>query len=1060
MFLLIVARCHVILSGMAIQNRWSGLAGWLRQATIVPALLAIVLAFVGGLAVSRLLYEALFPQAALLSRPLPVFLFGAVTAVLGGVLFRWLERQQSSSWTALIPFLPLALNLLYLTDPAVALIRSRLLFGLALWAAILLNASRLAPRFSRLAPRASRLAPYIWPIILILPIYLLTIGRVVGRADVFEFQVVAHQLGIAHPTGYPLFLLLGKLFTFLPISAVAWRVNFSAAVYALATVSLLVYLGWRLHGRYLPALLAAVAFALTPTFWSQAIEAEVYTLHTLFVTAALLIMIYLTMDGGRWTMDDGRRTMDGGRWFVLLFGLIGLSLTNHLTTLFLLPAAGLTLLFVYPDLLRPSSWRGHLPFLLKLAAALLLPLLLYLYLPIRWQMVNGEPMGLARFVDWVVGGRFQESLQWQAWLRDPTRWEVIGRLFLAEWRPWQIIMAGGGLLYLFWRNWRAALLTLVTGVGYTFYCLNYYVPDLNVFLLPAQLIIALAWGAAVAALFPDDERPTANDERPATNDQRDWFFVLRPSSLVPRPLPLVLWLVLLAVIGLRTAALWPQVDRSGDTALAHWGRAVLAQPLAADGAILADSEKIAPLYYLQQVEGLRPDMDIMVLPDEAAYRAELDGRIAAGQTVYLARFLPGLEGVYHLRSAGPLLEVRATPVTDDRQQTAARGRFGEIALLDWEIELEAAVDPAQTAVTFYWQTAAPLTQTQHIYLRWFDPERGQPYPARDGQHPAGNYYPTVAWRPGEIVSDYHLLPRPILPYAATLELQLAWGRPFSRPADLAWQTVGEIHLPATNPDYLPAVRPWRSQIGPLALRGSHTAAQIRPESDLSLMLIGYGSFKGLTLRLIGEDDGSVVTINDDAETEESVKSALSIPLDTHLPNGRYQIFASYPGETAVCGWLARPTDGCVLGELEISGVPLPDDAINFEDKIALLAVELGDVTLTPGGQLFVTFTWQGLAAMSENYTVFAQVLDENDRLAGQVDAWPLQGTYPTGQWRPGEVVRDPYLIHLDANLQPGSYRLIVGWYLLGTLRRLPVLDEMGTAVGDHFMLPGLTAGEE
>jgi hypothetical protein len=66
---------------------------------------------------------------------------------------------------------------------------------------------------------------------------------------------------------------------------------------------------------------------------------------------------------------------------------------------------------------------------------------------------------------------------------------------------------------------------------------------------------------------------------------------------------------------------------------------------------------------LQQIDGLRPDLDIMVLPDEAAYRAELEARLAAGQAVYLARYLPGLAGVYHLRSVGPLVEVSREPLT-------------------------------------------------------------------------------------------------------------------------------------------------------------------------------------------------------------------------------------------------------------------------------------------------------------------------------------------------------------------------------------------------------------
>ena len=1030
---------------MFIQNHWPGLTGYVVRATVAPALLAIVLTFITGLALSRLLYEAFFPQLLFLSRPLPVLLLGVVTAVFGGLLFRWLERRQTASWAALLPFLPLALNLLYLADPAVDLVRSRLLFALAVWAALLLTIKLFPSR--KFAPALFILSPLLF----ILPIYLLTMGRVVGRADVFEFQVVAYQLGIAHPTGYPLFLLLGKLFTFLPLGSVAWRVNLSAVVYAAITAVLLAYLGWRLYGRYRPALLAAVAFALTPTFWSQAIEAEVYTLHTLFVTAALLIMVGLLPGTG--SGQTAVKSASTGR-FVLLFGLIGLSLANHLTTLFLLPAAGLTLLFAYPDLLRPSAWRGHLPFLLKLLAAFLLPLLLYLYLPIRWQMVNGEPMGLARFVDWVVGGRFQDALQWQAWLRDPTRWEVIGRLFLAEWRWWDLALAAGGLLYLFGRHWRAALLLLVTGVGYTFYCLNYYVPDLNVFLLPAQLIIGLGWGGAVAAIF------ALAGQRPMTTDQPAG----RGYSSLAGLASLSLWLALLAGMGLQAAAYWPQLDRSEDNGLDQWGRAVLAQPLAANGAILADSEKIAPLYYLQQVEGVRQDMKIAVLPDEAAYRTELDGRVAAGQTVYLARFLPGLEGIYHLRSAGPLLEVSTTSLRELPANLTAplAAQFEAIELLGLALETEAAVDPAQTAVTFYWQAAVPLTQTAHIYLRWFDPVANQPQLVQEGRHVAGNFYPTVAWRPGEIVRDYHLLPRPVLSQETVLALQLAWGRPFTAPADLDWQTVVTVPLPATDLAHLPRLRPWRSQIGPLLLRGSAAAAQVRPESDLPLLLAGYGPFAELELGLAGAAAGEAVSSQGHQVMAEASPrfAAVMLPLDTALPNGRYQIAAAHPDQAAICGWLARPTAGCVLGDVEISGVALPDNALNFEDKIALLSVDLPTVTLTPGGQLAVTLNWQALSAMAENYTVFVQLLDENDRLVGQVDAWPLQGTYPTSQWRPGETVRDPYLVQLDAHMPPGPYRLIVGWYLLSTLRRLPVLDDGGAAVGDHFTLPGLTVSGE
>ncbi|MFN8455816.1 MAG: DUF2723 domain-containing protein [Anaerolineae bacterium] len=57
--------------------------------------------------------------------------------------------------------------------------------------------------------------------------------------DSLEFQLVTYQLGIAHPTGYPLYTLLGKLFTFLPIGNVAYRVNLMSAFFGAATVGLL-----------------------------------------------------------------------------------------------------------------------------------------------------------------------------------------------------------------------------------------------------------------------------------------------------------------------------------------------------------------------------------------------------------------------------------------------------------------------------------------------------------------------------------------------------------------------------------------------------------------------------------------------------------------------------------------------------------------------------------------------------------------------------------------------------------------------------------------------------
>ena len=84
------------------------------------------------------------------------------------------------------------------------------------------------------------------------------------------------------------------------------------------------------------------------------------------------------------------------------------------------------------------------------------------------------------------------------------------------------------------------------------------------------------------------------------------------------------------------------------------------------------------------------------------------------------------------------------------------------------------------------------------------------------------------------------------------------------------------------------------------------------------------------------------------------------------------------------------------------------------------------------------------------------LLAPNGTLKGQIDVWPKDGTYPTSQWRPGEAFEDHYLLYIDPDAPPGDYQVEIGWYLLETMQRLPVLDAQGQAVDDKVLLSGLT----
>src|SRR5690606_25214179 len=100
----------------------------------------------------------------------------------------------------------------------------------------------------------------------------------------------------------------------------------------------------------------------------------------------------------------------------------------------------------------------------------------------------------------------------------------------------------------------------------------------------------------------------------------------------------------------------------------------------------------------------------------------------------------------------------------------------------------------------------------------------------------------------------------------------------------------------------------------------------------------------------------------------------------------------------------------------------------------------------------VQFDWLALAPISQNYTLFLQLVDQQDRIVGQVDSWPVQGTQPTGQWEAGQTIADAHTIQLAAEMPPGEYRLLVGWYLLADGRRLAVLDSAGNQVDDRLVI--------
>jgi hypothetical protein len=188
--------------------------------------------------------------------------------------------------------------------------------------------------------------------------YVFLLGPTIVGGDSPELVTAAWVTGVPHPPGYPLYTMLGKLFGFIPMGSVAWRVNLMSAVLD-ALCCLLVYLGLRRAGIGTWAALGGALFlAFSRFFWMYSEVAEVFALNNFF--AALLAYLAL-----RWRQG-------AERWVALAFGLaLGLSFTNHQTIVFLVPG-----------LLALMLWRAPRPPWPAALACFALGTLAYAYVPL------------------------------------------------------------------------------------------------------------------------------------------------------------------------------------------------------------------------------------------------------------------------------------------------------------------------------------------------------------------------------------------------------------------------------------------------------------------------------------------------------------------------------------------------------------------------------------------------------------------------------------------------------------------------------------------------------
>jgi len=480
-------------------------------------------------------------------------------------------------------------------------------------------------------------------------LYLATMAPTLYNLDSAEFTTAAYSGGLVRATGYPLYLLIGRLWSRLPIGDVGFRMNLLSGVCGALTITLAYRVLRRLGVGGWAAFGALGLLTCSRYFWGLSLIAEVYTPHTALMAGILLLLL-------RFEEAPTPRRLAAT---TLLFGL---SSGHHMATVLMAPAC---VWFVLKtggrECLRPR-------FLLPAGFALLAGMSVYAYLP--WVYLRDPAFnyaghygadGLFRAVDlttasglwWLVSGQ-TFSGQMMAYGGSGAISQV-GHLGAELWRAFVAVGIGPGLLGMavLWRTRQpvSGLLLLIFLVHSGFY-INYAVGDKDTMFLPSYLIWALWLGVGYEWLL-------------------QWVGKHRAPRYLSSPATarVLLCVLMTSVVLLSLLLNGPLVDQSGDHSTRRRAETILAV-MEPGGLLIGWWNTVPAVEYLQLVEGRDEDVRainrfLIDLPD---LRALVQSRLGR-QPIYLDEppgvDLPGVKGVrtgplYRLiRSPGPMIEERA-----------------------------------------------------------------------------------------------------------------------------------------------------------------------------------------------------------------------------------------------------------------------------------------------------------------------------------------------------------------------------------------------------------------
>jgi 4-amino-4-deoxy-L-arabinose transferase-like glycosyltransferase len=406
-----------------------------------------------------------------------------------------------------------------------------------------------------------------------LVVYVATALPGVSFGDWAEMQQVPARLEVPHETGFPLYVLLGKSFSLIPVGSVAFRATLLSATAAASAIGVLVLIAGRLGVRPVVALASGIALAGTATLWEEATFSEMNTLH-MFLCALLIHRAFV------WRDERRDRDLRLGALFS------GLALSNHLLALSVVPVV---ILFVLAEdrlavLRRPR-------FLVQLALLFAAGLSFYLFILIR--AFTGPPEIYAElrspegFLAFVSGAQFRIDMQFGTGESLAKAWRAVPDLLAGIERganaAFSLVSLAGAAILVRRDRW-AGWLTVAL-VAANVYVFVGYRGDLPHYLLLTWLILAL-WLAIAAEAAISSLRARLG----AGLDEVEFGLV--------------------AVAAIFEVSNWAAHDQSGNRLGEDYTRAVLDR-LPQNAVLVTYWDTLTALGYAHCIEGQRPDVAII-----------------------------------------------------------------------------------------------------------------------------------------------------------------------------------------------------------------------------------------------------------------------------------------------------------------------------------------------------------------------------------------------------------------------------------------------------------------